>query len=134
MSKTQIRTNNAPAPAPFLSQATIVGNIVFCSGQLGIDPKTGKMVEGTVKDRTRQIIKNLSAVLEASGSSLADVAKVNVFLADMKDFQDMNEVYMEGFPEPRPARTCVCVKTLPMNSDVEIECSAVVTRPTKAKL
>ncbi|CBF79204.1 hypothetical protein AN7040.2 [Aspergillus nidulans FGSC A4] len=134
MSKIHIRTNNAPAPAPFLSQATVVGNIVFCSGQLGIDPKTGKMVEGTVKDRTRQIIKNLSAVLEASGSSLADVAKVNVFLADMKDFQDMNEVYMEGFPEPRPARTCVCVKTLPMNSDVEIECSAVVTRPTKAKL
>ncbi|KAL4812662.1 Endoribonuclease L-PSP/chorismate mutase-like protein [Aspergillus spinulosporus] len=134
MSKIPIRTNNAPAPAPFLSQATVVGNIVFCSGQLGIDPKTGKMVEGTVKDRTRQIIKNLSAVLEASGSSLADVAKVNVFLADMKDFKDMNEVYMEGFPEPRPARTCVCVKTLPMNSDVEIECSAVVTRPTKAKL
>ncbi|KAL6233213.1 hypothetical protein BDW75DRAFT_215758 [Aspergillus navahoensis] len=134
MSKIHIRTSKAPAPAPFLSQATVVGNIVFCSGQLGIDPKTGKMVEGTVKDRTRQIIKNLSAVLEASGSSLADVAKVNIFLADMKDFQDMNEVYLEGFPEPRPARTCVCVKTLPMNSDVEIECSAVATRPTKSKL
>ncbi|KAL4902810.1 hypothetical protein BDW74DRAFT_186753 [Aspergillus multicolor] len=132
--KIHIRTNNAPAPSPYLSQATVIGNIVFCSGQLGIDPKTGKMVEGTVKDRTRQIIKNMSAVLEASGSSLADVAKVNIFLADMKDFKDMNEVYMEGFPEPRPARTCVCVKTLPQNSDVEIECSAVVSGPGKSKL
>ncbi|KAL4869383.1 hypothetical protein BDV12DRAFT_168045 [Aspergillus spectabilis] len=136
MSKLHIRTNNAPAPSPYLSQATVVGNIVFCSGQLGIDPKTGKMLEGSVKDRTRQIFKNMSAVLEASGSSLADVAKVNVFLADMKDFKDMNEVYMEGFQEPRPARTCVAVKTLPQGSDVEIECSAVVTRPwaIKAKL
>ncbi|KAL4787586.1 Endoribonuclease L-PSP/chorismate mutase-like protein [Aspergillus varians] len=133
MSKIHIRAPNAPAPAPFLSQATVVGDIVFCSGQLGIDPKTGKMVEGTIKDRTRQILANLSAVLTASGSSLADVAKVNVFLADMNDFGDVNEVYMEAFPEPRPARTCVAVKTLPMGSDVEIECSAVVTRP-KAKL
>ncbi|KAL4803966.1 Endoribonuclease L-PSP/chorismate mutase-like protein [Aspergillus unguis] len=133
MSKLHIESPNAPKPAPFLSQATVVGNIVFCSGQLGIDPKTGKMVEGSVKDRTRQIISNLSAVLQASGSTLADVAKVNVFLADMKDFGDMNEVYMEGFPEPRPARTCVSVKTLPMGSDVEIECSAVVTG-SKAKL
>ncbi|KAL4965330.1 Endoribonuclease L-PSP/chorismate mutase-like protein [Aspergillus stella-maris] len=133
-SKIHIRTDKAPAPSPYLSQATVVGNIAFCSGQLGIDPKTGKMVEGTVKDRTRQIIKNMSAVLEASGSSLADVAKVNIFLADMKDFKDMNEVYMEGFPEPRPARTCVAVKTLPQGSDVEIECSAVVTGSIKAKL
>ncbi|OJJ55727.1 hypothetical protein ASPSYDRAFT_60621 [Aspergillus sydowii CBS 593.65] len=134
MSKIHVRSSDAPAPAPFLSQATVVGNIVFCSGQLGVDPKTGKIVEGSVKDRTRQIIANLSAVLTASGSSLADVAKVNVFLADMNDFKDMNEAYMEGFPEPRPARTCVAVKTLPMGSDVEIECSAVVTGPVKAKL
>ncbi|KAL4937650.1 hypothetical protein BDV06DRAFT_202453 [Aspergillus oleicola] len=133
-SKIHIRTPNAPAPSPYLSQATVIGNIAFCSGQLGIDPKTGKMVEGGVKDRTRQILKNMSGVLEACGSSLADVAKVNVFLADMKDFKDMNEVYMEGFPEPRPARTCVAVKTLPQGSDVEIECSAVVTGSVKAKL
>ncbi|KAL5335149.1 Endoribonuclease L-PSP/chorismate mutase-like protein [Aspergillus crustosus] len=131
MSKIHIRTDKAPAPSPYLSQATVIGNLVLCSGQLGIDPKTGKMVEGTVKDRTRQIFKNMSAVLEASGSSLADVAKVNVFLADMKDFKDMNEIYMEGFPEPRPARTCIAAKTLPQGSDVEIECMAVVT---KAKL
>ncbi|KAL4918646.1 Endoribonuclease L-PSP/chorismate mutase-like protein [Aspergillus aurantiobrunneus] len=135
MSKIHIRAPNAPKPSPYLSQATVAGNIVFCSGQLGFDPKTGKMVEGSVKDRTRQILANLSAVLTASGSSLADVAKVNVFLADMKDFKDMNEVYMEGFPEPRPARTCVCVKTLPQGSDVEIECTALVTGlGVKAKL
>ncbi|BCS30403.1 uncharacterized protein APUU_80706S [Aspergillus puulaauensis] len=134
MSKIHVRSSDAPAPAPFLSQATVVGNIVFCSGQLGVDPKTEKIVEGSVKDRSRQIIANLGAVLTASGSSLADVAKVNVFLADMKDFKDMNDAYMEGFPVPRPARTCVAVKTLPMGSDVEMECSAVVTGPVKAKL
>ncbi|KAI9372735.1 Endoribonuclease L-PSP/chorismate mutase-like protein [Aspergillus egyptiacus] len=133
MSKLHIYTPNAPAPAPHLSQATVVGNIIFCSGQLGIDPKTGKMVEGSVKDRTRQILKNLSAVLEAGGSSLADVAKVNIFLADMKDYNDVNEVYIQGFPEPRPARTCVAVKTLPMGSDVEIECSGFVSRPEGIK-
>ncbi|KAL4932317.1 Endoribonuclease L-PSP/chorismate mutase-like protein [Aspergillus undulatus] len=134
MSKIHIRTHNAPAPSPYLSQATVVGNIAFLSGQLGIDPATGKMVGGSVKDRTRQIFKNIAAVLEGSGSSLADIAKVNVFLADMKDFKDMNEVYMECLPEPRPARTCVAVKTLPQGSDVEIECSAVVTGTVKAKL
>ncbi|KAL3491976.1 Endoribonuclease L-PSP/chorismate mutase-like protein [Aspergillus germanicus] len=136
MSKIAVFTADAPAPPPFLNQATIVGNILFCSGQLGVDPKTGKMVEGSVKDRTRQILANLSAVLKAGGSSLADVAKVNIFLADMKDFAAVNEVYVEAFPEPRPARTCVAVKTLPQGSDVEIECSALVTNlgAVKAKL
>ncbi|KAJ0422598.1 Endoribonuclease L-PSP/chorismate mutase-like protein [Aspergillus carlsbadensis] len=136
MSKIPVFTADAPAPPPFLNQATIVGNIIFCSGQLGVHPKTGKMVEGGVKDRTRQILSNLSAVLKAGGSSLADVAKVNIFLADMKDFAAVNEVYVEAFPEPRPARTCVAVKTLPQGSDVEIECSALVTNPgaVKAKL
>ncbi|KAL2866873.1 Endoribonuclease L-PSP/chorismate mutase-like protein [Aspergillus lucknowensis] len=131
--KIPVFTSKAPAPPPFLNQATIVGNVIFCSGQLGVDPKTGRIVEGSVKDRARQTLRNLSAVLEAGGSSLADVAKVNIFLADMKDFAAVNEVYVEAFPEPRPARTCIAVKTLPQGSDVEIECVGVVTNPKSVR-
>ncbi|KKK16869.1 hypothetical protein ARAM_006198 [Aspergillus rambellii] len=123
-----IRTNGAPAPPAFISQGTVVGDLVFCSGQIGVDPKTNKMVEGT-----RQVLKNLSAVLEAGGSSIHDVAKVNIFLADMNDFSAVNEVYASFFPDPKPARTCVAAKTLPMGTDVEIECSGVVTRPEVLK-
>lgn len=132
--RTQINTTNAPRPAPFLSQGIVVGDVVYCSGQLGVDPKTGKMVEGSVKDRTRQILKNLSAVLEAGGSSLQDAIKVNIFLADMADFPAVNEVYDSFFVDPKPVRTCVAVKTLPAGSDVEIECSGLVRKDRSSKL
>ncbi|KAF4253902.1 hypothetical protein KXW98_003279 [Aspergillus fumigatus] len=122
-----IRTEKAPLPPPFLSQGIKVGNMIYCSGQVGVDPTTGKMVEGPIQARTKQILHNLSAVLEAGGSSLQDVVKVNIFLADMGDFAAVNEVYQAAFGEPKPARTCVAVKTLPLGTDVEIECSAVVT-------
>ncbi|KAF7182069.1 hypothetical protein CNMCM7691_001457 [Aspergillus felis] len=104
--------------------------MIYCSGQVGVDPTTGKMVEGPIQARTveqKQILHNLSAVLEAGGSSLQDVVKVNIFLADMGDFAAVNEIYKAAFGEPKPARTCVAVKTLPLGTDVEIECSAVVT-------
>ncbi|GAB1214616.1 YjgF-like protein [Aspergillus terreus] len=127
-SRVPVRTDKAPLPPPFLSQAIVSGDLVFCSGQVGVNPSTGKMVEGPIQERTKQILRNLSAVLESAGSSLKDVVKVNIFLADMADFGKVNEVYAATFPDPKPARTCVAAKTLPMGTDVEIECTAAVTR------
>ncbi|KAJ5964563.1 YjgF/Yer057p/UK114 family [Penicillium vulpinum] len=124
-----ISTKGAPAPPPILSQGLVVGNMIYCSGQLGVDPTTGQMVEGTIQDRTRQILRNLNAVLEAGGSSLHDAIKVNIFLTDMANFSAVNEVYATFFSDPKPVRTCIAVKSLPMGSDVEIECSGLVTKP-----
>ncbi|KAJ4292990.1 hypothetical protein N0V88_005654 [Collariella sp. IMI 366227] len=122
---TAVLTGNAPKPIPQLSQAVKYNGMVYCSGSLGVDPKTRQFVEGSVKDRTRQALKNLTAVLAAAGSSIENVVKVNVFLTDMSNFAAMNEVYDEFFvSEPRPCRTCVAVHQLPMNSDVEIELTA----------
>jgi len=138
--KTAILTSTAPKPlAGILSQAILAGNgTIYCSGQIAADPKTGKLnVDGDVAARTHQCLKNLTAVLEAAGSSIENVVKVNVFLADMKDFGAMNEVYGTYFGEVKPARTCVAVKTLPFNTDVEIECVAVLgdgKGPIKSKL
>ncbi|KAJ5748031.1 uncharacterized protein N7511_009727 [Penicillium nucicola] len=126
MSATRIpvRTERAPLPPPFLSQGLIVGDVVYCSGQVGTDA-TGKMVEGSIQNRTRQILQNLNAVLEAGGSNLHNAIKVNIFLTDMADFSAVNEVYAEFFVDPKPVRTCVCVKSLPLGTDVEIECSGL---------
>ncbi|CAI7658455.1 unnamed protein product [Penicillium glandicola] len=124
-----VSTKDAPVPLPVLSQGLVVGDVVYTSGQLGIDPTTGKIVEGTIQDRTRQILRNLNAVLEAGGSSLHDAIKVNIFLTDMADFSAVNEVYATFFSDPKPVRTCIAVKSLPLGSDVEIECSGLVTKP-----
>ncbi|KAJ5096164.1 YjgF/Yer057p/UK114 family [Penicillium alfredii] len=126
VTRTPVRTERAPLPAPFLSQGLVVGDVVYCSGQVGTDPTTGKLVEGSIQDRTRQILRNLNAVLEAGGSSLHDAIKVNIFLADMADFPAVNEVYDTFFVDPKPVRTCVSVKSLPLGTDVEIECSGLV--------
>jgi reactive intermediate/imine deaminase len=118
---TAVLTDKAPKPIPQLSQAVKYGGMVYCSGSLGVDPSTSKFVEGSVQDRTvclslgtvrpiltscqRQALKNLSAVLEAAGSSLQNVVKVNVFLTDMSNFAAMNEVYDEFFVwQPKPVR------------------------------
>ncbi|PYI12039.1 YjgF-like protein [Aspergillus sclerotiicarbonarius CBS 121057] len=105
MSKTAripIRTQKAPLPPPFLSQGIVVGDMAYCSGQVGVNPATGKMVEGSIQERTKQILHNLNAVLEAGGSSLQDAVKVNIFLADMNDFAAVNEVYSSFFADPKP--------------------------------
>jgi len=91
-----------------------------------MDPVTKKIVEGDVKARTHQIIKNLSHVLEAAGSSLDKVAKVNVYLSDMANFAEMNSVYSQYWGDVKPCRTCVAVKTLPLDTDVEIDCIAIL--------
>ncbi|KAJ4399386.1 hypothetical protein N0V91_009478 [Didymella pomorum] len=129
--RTAILSSNAPSPPSFLSQAIRDGNLVFCSGQIGVDPSVGTLVSGTVQERTRQILKNLSAVLESAGSSLDLVNKVNIFLVEPSDFTPMNEIYETFFKDPKPARTCVFVKALPLGTDVEIECVAKVGDQSK---
>ena len=119
-----ISTTNAPAAIGPYSQAIKVGGLVFVSGQLPIDPATGAFAEGGIKELTRQSLTNMKAILEEAGTSMANVVKTTVFLADMNDFAAMNEVYAEFFAAPFPARSAVAIKTLPKGALVEIECIA----------
>lgn len=119
--KKVIATNNAPAAIGPYSQAIQVGNMLFASGQLGMDPATGNFVEGGVKEQTEQAFKNIHAILAEAGYTINDVVKTTVFLADMADFAAMNEVYATKFEGAFPARSAVAVKTLPKNGLVEIE-------------
>ncbi|MCI7309330.1 MAG: RidA family protein [Prevotella sp.] len=120
-----LHTDKAPKAIGPYSQAIEANGFVFASGQLPVDPATGEFVEGGVKEQTRQSLLNAQSVLEAAGLTLAQVAKTTVFLSDMANFADMNEVYSQFFKEPFPARSAVAVKTLPKNALVEIECIAV---------
>lgn len=124
--KETISTENAPSAIGPYSQAVKVGNFVFCSGQIPIDPATGEFVSEEVTEQTRQVLKNLSAVLEAAGSSLANVVKTTVFLVDMNDFAQMNEVYAEFFSENKPARATIQAARLPRDTRVEIDCIAII--------
>jgi len=121
-----IATENAPGAIGPYSQAVKAGNMVFCSGQIPIDVATGEFVSDDVAEQTRQVLTNLSAVLEAAGTSLNNVVKTTVFLADMNDFAAMNEVYAEFFSENKPARATVQAARLPKDARVEIECIALV--------
>lgn len=119
--KKVINTNQAPAAIGPYNQAIKVGNLVYTSGQIPINPATGNFVEGGIKEQTRQSLTNIKAILEETGLSMNNVVKTTVFLADMNDFADMNSVYAEFFSEPYPARSAVAVKTLPKGTLVEIE-------------
>ena len=119
--KKVINTNQAPAAIGPYSQAIKVGNLVYTSGQIPINPATGNFVGGGIKEQTRQSLTNIKAILEETGLSMNNVVKTTVFLADMNDFADMNSVYAEFFAEPYPARSAVAVKTLPKGALVEIE-------------
>lgn len=121
MSKKAINTEKAPKAIGPYSQAIQVGNLVYTSGQLPIDPTTGAFPEGGIKEQTRQSLCNIQAILEEAGLTMSNVVKTTVFLADMNDFADMNAVYAEFFTSPYPARSAVAVKTLPKNALVEIE-------------
>ena len=121
-----ISTKKAPAAIGPYSQAIQVGNIVYTSGQIPIDPSTGAFVEGGIKEQTRQSLTNVKAILEEAGLSMSNVVKTTVFLADMGDFAAMNAVYAEFFSEPYPARSAVAVKTLPKGALVEIEVVAAI--------
>ena len=119
--KKVISTSKAPAAIGPYSQAIQVGNFLYTSGQIPIDPATGQFAEGGIKEQTRQSLLNVKAILEESGLTMSDVVKTTVFMADMNDFADMNSVYAEFFSEPYPARSAVAVKTLPKGALVEIE-------------
>lgn len=123
--KQVIATSNAPAAIGPYSQAIMAGNMLFASGQLGMDPATGNFVEGGVKEQTAQAFKNIHAILAEAGLTIQNVVKTTVFLADMADFAAMNEVYSSQFEGAFPARSAVAVKTLPKNGLVEIEIIAV---------
>ena len=122
-----ISTQKAPAAIGPYSQAVRVGNLVYTSGQIPIDPATGAFVEGGVKEQTRQSLTNVRAILAEAGLAMRDVVKTTVFMADMNDFAEMNAVYAEFFSEPYPARSAVAVKTLPKGALVEIEVVAEAT-------
>ena len=124
--KKVISTTNAPSAIGPYSQAIQVGNIIYTSGQIPIDPATGSFVEGGIKEQTRQSLLNVKAILEEVGLTMGNVVKTTVFMADMNDFADMNAVYAEFFTEPYPARSAVAVKTLPKGALVEIEVVAGV--------
>ena len=119
--KKVISTSKAPSAIGPYSQAIQLGNLVYTSGQIPIDPATGVFAEGGIKEQTRQSLLNVKAVLEEAGLTMGDVLKTTVFMADMNDFADMNAVYAEFFSEPYPARSAVAVKTLPKGALVEIE-------------
>ena len=121
-----ISTKKAPAAIGPYSQAIQVGNLVYTSGQIPIDPATGAFVEGDIKEQTRQSLTNVKSILEEVGLTMNNVVKTTVFMADMGDFADMNSVYAEFFTEPYPARSAVAVKTLPKGALVEIEVVAEV--------
>lgn len=122
--KQQINTAAAPAAIGPYSQAIEANGIVFVSGQLPIDPATGAFAEGGIKELTRQSLTNMKAILAEAGLTMANVVKTTVFLADMADFAEMNEVYASFFEGVCPARSAVAVKTLPKEARVEIECIA----------
>ena len=121
-----VTTENAPGAIGPYSQAVKTGNMVFCSGQIPIDPATGNFVSYDIAEQTEQVLKNLSAVLEAAGSDLGKVIKTTVFLADMNDFAAMNDVYARYFSENKPARATVQAARLPRDARVEIECIALI--------
>ena len=123
--KKVISTQQAPAAIGPYSQAIQVGNLVYTSGQIPIDPSTGSLVEGGVKEQARQSLLNVKAILEEARLTMSNVVKTTVFMADMNDFAEMNAVYAEFFTEPYPARSAVAVKTLPKGALVEIEVIAV---------
>ena len=123
-----VQTDKAPGAVGPYSQGTRTEELLFTAGQIPLDPATGSLVEGGIQKQTRQVLKNLQAVLEAGGAGLDSVMKCTVFLQDMGEFTLMNEVYGEFFPDNPPARSAVEVAALPLGALVEIEAVALVMR------
>ena len=121
-----IATEDAPSAIGPYSQAVKTNGMVFCSGQIPIDPAKGEFVSNDTAEQTEQVLRNLAAVLEAAGTSLNNVVKTTVFLADMADFAAMNEVYARYFSENKPARATVQAAGLPRGARVEIDCIAII--------
>ena len=121
----KVNTEKAPkAIGPYV-QANKIGNLIFCSGQLGINPETGKLVDGGVLEEAKQVFKNIQAILEEAGSSMNHVVKTVVLLKDIADFVEVNKIYAEQFNDVLPARSAFQVAALPLNGNIEIEVIAV---------
>ena len=127
MSKMVVSTSNAPDAVGPYSQAISANGFVFCSGQIPLDPATGELVEGSMADQARRCMQNLSAVLEAAGSSLIHMVKVTVYLADMADYAEFNDAYAEFVGAEPPARAAFSVSGLPKGARVEVECVALAS-------
>lgn len=125
MANTIIKSNNAPAPIGPYSQAVVAGNTIYCSGQVAINPKTSKLNNADLQTETTQVIQNLNAVLAKAGYEFKDVVKTSIFLKDMNDFAEVNQVYGRYFIEAPPARETVQVAGLPLDVNVEISLIAV---------
>ena len=123
--RTTVSTENAPAAIGPYAQAITAGDLVFCSGQIPLDPATNQLIEGSIDIQTRRVLDNLAAVLQAAGSSLDQVVKTTIFLADMDDFGTVNTIYGEYFASEPPARATVQVARLPRDVRVEIEAIAL---------
>lgn len=122
--KKAVETRTAPSAIGPYSQAVVDGDMIFCSGQIGIDPASGKMVDGGIEAETRRVLENLREVLMAAGFTLAEVVKTTVFLVSLADFETVNRIYGEHFEGPYPARSTVQVAALPRHARVEIEAIA----------
>jgi 2-iminobutanoate/2-iminopropanoate deaminase len=125
MTRSSVSTSAAPAAVGPYSQAIVAGDLVFCAGQIGLDPATGELVEGGVEAQAERVLRNLSAVLDAAGCQFAEVVKTTVFLADIDDFGAVNAVYARFMPDPPPARSTFAVGALPKGARIEIEAIAV---------
>ena len=119
--KKAIETSAAPTAIGPYSQAIMIGNFIFTSGQLPLNPATGKIVEGSIADQTHQALKNLRAIISEAGGTLGDVVKTTVYLQNISDFQEVNSVYAEYFKSPFPARSAFQVAALPLGAGIEIE-------------
>lgn len=124
MTKQRVHSENAPAAIGPYSQAVSAGGMLFCSGQIALDPTSGQMVPGGVEEQTHQVIQNLRAVLAAAGSNLQSVVKTTIYLSDLNDFQAVNAIYAEAFTGIAPARATVEVSALPKGARVEIDAIA----------
>ena len=127
MPRKTVRTDKAPSPVGPYSQAIVSNGLVFCSGQIAIDPETGLLIDQDIESETTRVIENLKAVLESAGSALEKVVKTTVFLCDLKDFTRMNEVYGSFFEGNPPARSAIQVAALPRGARLEIECIAALS-------
>lgn len=127
--KKAVYTPNAPAPIGTYSQGIQSGNTVYISGQIPVDPKTGEMVQGTINDQFRQAFVNVSEVAKAAGGTVDDILKLTIYLSDLNNFSEVNEIMKEYFHQPFPARAVIEIKALPKNASIEIEAIMGIAQP-----
>jgi 2-iminobutanoate/2-iminopropanoate deaminase len=125
-----VETEDAPAPIGPYSQALVADGVLYCSGQVPLDPKTGELVDGGIGEQARRCLQSLAAICEASGSRLEDAARITIYLTEMEDFPAVNEVYAEFFSEPYPVRSTVGVAALPKGAMVEMDATVLLGEGT----